>query len=368
MIKVDCAQTKWLSNKEYMQQFNNKVVRQRIPLSGSIDITHRCNLKCVHCYLGGDSKDRVERDGELDTAKWLSIIDEITEAGCLYLLITGGEPLLRNDFTKIYNHAKKRGMLVTVFTNGTLIDDKIIEVFKDMPPFAVEISLYGANSETYEKITGIKGSYEKCIKGIEKLVENRINLKLKTVLMTHNQHELESIRNTAERYGANFRFDAAIFPGFNGDMAPVDLRVNPKEAVDMEFSDKSRFKEWQDYYGRVRNLPESDSLYTCGSGLTSFHVDTNGNLQPCLMAAMPRHNIVEGGFKAGWKNVISGIRMKKVDKGLACRCCEKKALCGYCPAFFNLENGKEDIPSKYLCAMGQYRFDAIENNNSQRRY
>ncbi len=370
---MDCTQTEWLSNKEYMQQFNKKVALQRIPLSGSIDITHRCNLKCVHCYLGGNSKDRDQPDHdqtdhdqierELDTSKWCSIIDEITDAGCLYLLITGGEPLLRRDFAEIYTHAKKKGMLVTVFTNGTLIDEKTVALFKEMPPIAVEISLYGATPETYEKITGIKDSFEKCINGIETLKDNGINVKLKTILMTHNCNEFEMIQGMADKYGVKFRFDAAIFPCFNGDKAPVDLRVDPKEAVDIELADKDRLQQWQDYYSRIKAHQKSDFLYICGSGNMSFNINSTGRLQPCLMAGEPSYNLLRGSFKAGWQKVIPGIRKKKADKTSNCWQCEKKALCGFCPAFFNLENGAEDIPSDYLCAMGQSRFEILEKSS-----
>ena len=126
---MDCAQTEWLSDKEYLRQFGKKVTEQRIPLSGSIDLTHRCNLRCIHCYLGNKEVINGKREEELSTTQWISIIDQITDAGCLYLLITGGEPLLRKDFGAIYRHAKTKGLMVTVFTNGTLITDDLLDLF-----------------------------------------------------------------------------------------------------------------------------------------------------------------------------------------------------------------------------------------------
>ncbi|MBW1897011.1 MAG: radical SAM protein, partial [Deltaproteobacteria bacterium] len=157
---MECAQTGWLDNKEYLQRLRRKVTQERIPLSGSIDVTHRCNLRCVHCYLGEKQSHWEKRGKELSTAQWISIIDEITEAGCLHLLISGGEPLTRRDFAEIYSHARTNGLLVTVFTNGTLITDRVLELFRDLPPRIVEISLYGATAATYERVTRVKGSYE----------------------------------------------------------------------------------------------------------------------------------------------------------------------------------------------------------------
>jgi MoaA/NifB/PqqE/SkfB family radical SAM enzyme len=137
-------------SKEYLEKFNKKVVEQRVPFSGSIDLTHRCNLNCVHCYIGDKTKISGDGKQEIDTGQWISILDEIVEAGCLNLLITGGEPLLRKDFVEIYRHAKTKGMLITVFTNGTLITEEILDTFKQLPPRAVEITLYG-NSRNLRK-------------------------------------------------------------------------------------------------------------------------------------------------------------------------------------------------------------------------
>jgi len=352
-----------MSNEEYMLQFNRKAAAQRIPLSGSIDLTHRCNLRCVHCYLGGKTQNMNTPNPELTTAQWIRIIDEIAEAGCLNLLITGGEPFLKAGFAEIYTRARENGLIVTVFTNGSRITDDILALFKDLPPHAVEISLYGATLETYERITGIKGSYRRCINGIEKLLDHNINLKLKTVLLVHNHHEFYDIKTMAEKNNVTFRFDAAIFPTIYGDKTPVRLRVSPKEAVEIELSDKNRLKEWRDFFCKVKDLPRSDFLYICGAGLTSFHIDPYGNLQPCLMITDLKYNLLKGNFREGWQDVVPGIRQRKADRDFACNQCEKMVLCGYCPAFFKLEKGAEDVSSEYLCVMGHHRFQAIDQLN-----
>jgi radical SAM protein with 4Fe4S-binding SPASM domain len=357
---MDCAQTDWLSDKEYLQQFNRKVAEQRVPLSGSIDLTHRCNLRCVHCYLGDKESVRGNGKQELDTDQWISIIDQITDAGCLYLLVTGGEPLLRKDFSEIYCHAKTSGLLVTVFTNGTMLTEAVLELFQDLPPRAVEISLYGATAPTYEKVTGVKGSYERCIKGIQSLLNHRINLKLKTILMTLNRHEFYDIENMAREYDVKFRFDAAIFPCLNSDKAPLRLRVRPQEVIEKEFSDSDRSQQWKDFFERMQGFCLPDRLYNCGTGLNSFHIDPHGHLQPCLMVSDLRHDLLEGSFVEGWRDVIPRIREKKAGAAYTCYTCEKMTLCGFCPGFFELENGAEDIYSEYLCEMGKYRFEAIK--------
>ena len=353
-----CPEATWLSNEEYLTRFNRIVVESRIPLSGGIDLTHRCNLRCIHCYHGERPGHLLEK--EMTTKEVLTIIDEITEAGCLYFLITGGEPLLRKDFPEVYRHAKENGMVITLFTNGTLINDSIIDLLTELPPYEVEISLYGATSSTYEKITGIPGSYEKCLHGIQRLLDNRIHLRLKTILMTVNSHEFYDIKKMADDFRAKFRFDAAIFPRFNGDRSPLKLRVPPEEAIEKEFSDEMNIHHWERFHKKMRGNRLSDSMYHCGAGRASFHLDPYGNLSPCLMTTDISYNIKNANFMTGWKDGMSIIYDKKAQGDLqGCNQCEKIHMCDFCPAFFASENGEEGIRSEYICALGNERFKKI---------
>jgi len=356
-----CRHMAWPSDREYLQRFRRKVTEQRIPLSGSIDLTHRCNLRCVHCYLGDQESISKKRDQELSADQWITIIDEITEAGCLYLLITGGDPLLRKDFSRIYRYAKLNGLLVTVFTNGTMVTDDLLQIFKELPPQAVEISLYGSTFKTYEQITGIKGSYARCINGIESLLDIGVRVRLKTILMTLNSHEFYAIEEIARDYGVPFRFDAAIFAKFNNDRFPLQLRVSAEEAIEKEFSDPARKKKLLKYYQRMLNSPVADTVYTCGTGVSSFHINAFGFLQPCLMVTTLQYNLAYGKFISGWENVLLGFREKKMKKNNPCRNCSTMPLCGYCPPAFELENGSEENISSFACKMGQLRLQQLNN-------
>jgi radical SAM protein with 4Fe4S-binding SPASM domain len=354
-----CNETPWLSNREFVRQFEKKSGELRIPLKGSLDVTSRCNLNCVHCYLGPHPAGEGEKPGEMSTDRIRSVLDQITEAGCLNLLLTGGEPLLRKDFSDIYGHAKRNGMLVTVFSNGTMITDDVVSLLVDLPPQSLEISLYGATEATYEAITRVKGSYKKCWEGIHRLLAAHIPVELKTVLMTMNRDELFTMENMAKALGVAFRFDAAIFPRLNGDRSPVGLRVPPDEVVDKEFADEDRYHQWREFYHRTESFQAEDKLYTCGAGTNTFHIDACGTLKPCLMLTSLAYPLEKGDFLTGWRDVMSLIGMKKPGKGYTCSSCEKSPLCGYCPAFFALENGSEDSSSEYLCGIGSARFERI---------
>lgn len=353
-----------LSNSEYIAAFNRKSAELRTPLSGSIDLTHRCNLKCIHCYFREGSCAQESGDREMSTSRILSLIDEITAAGCLFLLISGGEPLLREDFPEIYAYAKKKGLLVTVFTNGTLLNEKVLELFAELPPQVVEISLYGASAGTYEKITGIRGSYEKCLNAIQQLLKRRINVRLKTILMTINSGEFTDMENMARKFSVKFRFDAAIFPRLNGDRSPLSLRVSSREAVEREFSDPDRARGWAEYFNRAQGQPPSDRLYSCGAGVIGFHINAYGILQPCIMPTGIQFNLLKGSFLEGWRDVVSLLGRRETGDSFLCKTCEKRHLCGYCPAFFLMEKGREDVCSEYLCAIGNDRFARISHNKS----
>lgn len=355
---MECPEDVYPDNTSYLMTFIARSAGLRVPLSGSLDLTHRCNLSCLHCYTGEHSADI--HATEMDTKTILSLLDEICDAGCLYLLLTGGDPLLRPDFPEIYRHAKEKGFLMTVFTNGTLISNSVAKLFEELPPRFVEISLYGATEQTYEQITGVKGSYQKCLSGIKKLLEHRIPVRLKTVLMTLNSHEFSDIEKMAKDFGVQFRFDAAIFPRLNGDMSPLDLRVSPAEAVDKEFSAIDRVGRWEKYLGIHQYGSSSQDLYQCSAGVTGFYIDPSGGLRPCLMTTTLSYDLLKGSFFSGWKEITSRIRQEKAGHDFACTTCERKLLCGYCPAFFELENRDAQVRSDYLCTMGSGRHDQLK--------
>ena len=356
---MDCAQLPLTDEQEFLLRFNQKVGRGRVPLGGTLDLTHRCNLDCVHCYLGPHRGQAEERPTEMTTQQVKHIIDEFTAAGCLTLLITGGEPLLRPDFGAVYRHAREAGLLVSVFTNGTLVSDRVLEAFVAMPPQVVEVTVYGATAPTYERITGVPGSFERCLRGIRRLSERGVKVNLKTVLMTLNLHEFDSMKKLASSMGLGFRSDAAIFPRLNGDRAPLALRVAPELVVQTDMADEKTRSEWREYLEKRPRMPASESLYTCGAGLTNFHIDPYGRLHPCVMSRDYEYDLNKGSFIDGWDGVISRIRDERVCPDYECNRCQKRTLCGLCPSFSRAENGNEQVRSDYLCTIGNLRYNAI---------
>jgi radical SAM protein with 4Fe4S-binding SPASM domain len=356
-----CAGTTGLDDRQFWAGFSRDVMERRVPFSGSLALTRRCNLRCVHCYAreGGPHA----AAPELSTGQWQRIIGEIREAGCLFLLLTGGEPLLREDFPEIYALAKRSGFVVTVFTNGTLVTDEIIGLFCDLPPKLVEISLYGACAETHDRITGIPGSFALALQGVEKLIGLGVHVGLKSVLMTLNADEFPAIEELARGFGVKFRLDPAIFPTLAGDQRPLDLRVAPEQAVALEMASPERAREWREFFDHFNLVPYGKRIFACSAGQTNFHVDPDGDLFPCLIARSLRYSLATGNFSEGWGE-MARIRELEAAGDFRCLSCEKKLICGFCPGFFELEQGQSQVPSEYVCAMGKLRYEYITGERS----
>lgn len=338
-----------------------RMAARRVPAFMSLELTRRCNLRCVHCYLGESRAQTAESARELEGSRWSRLIDELTAAGCLEVLLTGGEPLLRPDFGAIYRRARESGLIVTVFTNATLVTGDTIELFRDLPPNGVEVTLYGATERTYESVTGVPGSHRRCLAGIRALLDAGVDLRLKAVALTVNGREVPAMESMARELGCSFRLDPAVFPRFDGSREPLAYRLPPREAVELEFSDPGRAASWRGYHDRCRDLPVQDGLYTCGAGLTAGNIGPGGTLTPCLLAMQPAADVRDAPFEAGWRDVIPAVRSLTPGKHYRCNSCERRAVCGLCPAFFALESGAADVCSTYLCELGAARLERLEH-------
>ncbi len=335
--------------------------KKNIPIYGSFEITHRCCFDCVHCFLGPQKVCQDILDRELKKEEIFKIIDDIVDAGCLKFLITGGEPLLRPDFKEIYVYAKKKGLILTLFTNAMLIDEDMADFLKEWPPDTIEISLYGACEETYKKVTGVDGAYEKVINALKLLKERNLHVNLKTILMTINKNEYFQLMNLSKNLGYKFRPDAGIFPKLDGDDSPLQYRISAKEAAEKEMADDVRAQEWasQMENNEGRNFHADGLLYSCGAGVTEFHIDPYGKIMPCMLVRHIKYDLKCNEFSVCMTKMRKNIKNKKISLDFKCASCNNQATCGYCPGRFLLENGNEQRYSAYYCELGKYRKQII---------
>jgi radical SAM protein with 4Fe4S-binding SPASM domain len=349
----------FISFDQFGGSLYEKAVSRRIPLGGSLEITFRCNLFCVHCYCNLPPNNHRALKDEITTGEIFSILDQLAEAGCLWLLITGGEPLIRNDFLDIYTYAKKKGFLISLFTNGTLLTPEIADHLAAWPPYEVEISLYGFSRETYERITGNHGSFQRCRQGIELLLERKIPLDLKTPVMTLNKDEILQIKALAEQLGLKFRFDPALTPKLDGGKAPCQFRLSPQEVIALDRADDKREMEWRNEFKKPAVQIDPDKLYLCGAGLTSFHIDPYGKMSICDMCRFHHYDLRSGSFREGWEGNIPLLLNTKRETDSPCHTCPWTDQCDNCPGWSWMENGNLEEPVDYFCTITRLRAKAF---------
>jgi len=357
---MECPHIPEINYGQFSKRIYGKILAKRIPINGSIELTFRCNLRCAHCYSNLPLNDKDALEKELKTEEIFDILDQIAEAGCLWLLITGGEPLVREDFLDIYTYAKKKGFIVTLFTNGTLLTPPIADYLAEWPPFSVEITLYGITRETYERVTRVSDSFERCIKGINLLLEHRIPLKLKTMVMTLNRDELWQIKEYAEGLGVKFRFDPILNPRLDSSKSPCSLRLSPEEVVELDLADEKRLKGWQEFCEKFWGSSKSNYLYNCGAGIFSFHIDPYAQMSVCEMSRFQNYDLRHGSFNKGWHHSIPHCLTLKAKSNYQCGQCELISLCGQCPGWAYLETGDPEKPVEYLCQIAHLRADKFK--------
>ena len=347
----------------FSRVIHDEVNPLRIPVNGTIEITNRCPLECVHCYNNLPMADAGARRRELTTAEHKRLLDELAELGCLWLLYTGGEIFARADFLEIYEYAHGKGFLITLFTNGTLITERVANFLTRHPPFDIEITLYGRTKSTYESLTGIPGSFEKCIRGVHLLLERKLPLKLKTVALTINKHELKAMRQFAEELGVEFKFDPMINPRIDCSSSPLAVRLTPADIVGLDLDDEERVAEWRrlaiDCAPVLPPEGEARMLYECGGGVNSFAVDPYGDMTICVLSHFDKYNVRDGSVRDGWEHFLLSVRERRTTRVTKCTRCAMKSLCGSCAANGELENGDPEAPVDFLCRTAHLRAEVF---------
>jgi radical SAM protein with 4Fe4S-binding SPASM domain len=352
------------SYSQFSQSVHEHYLGQRIPLEVSIEVTHRCPLSCLHCYNNLAMGDLSARQQELSAAEHFRLIDEIAELGTLWLLFTGGEIFGRKDFLEIYTYAKKKGFLITLFTNGILITEKIADYLAERAPFAIEITLYGRTRETYEALTGIPGSYDRCLRGIRLLRERALPLKLKTVPTTVNKHEVLAMQEFAENeLGLEFKFDPLINPRIDCSQSPLAVRLSPEEVVALDLHTSKRAAEYRQLAERDLHCQpvsgSSETVYSCGGGVKSFAIDPYGRMTICVLSHREGYDVRGGNVRRGWETFLLEVRNRKRRQITKCQNCRIQSLCSMCPANGELENGDAESPVDFLCEVAHLRALAL---------
>lgn len=340
-----------------------KAGERGIPLSGTFELTARCNLDCKMCYIHKRANDRSVLPRERTAAQWLELARECQRAGTLHMLLTGGEPLLRPDFREIYTGCRRLGMMVSVNSNATLIDGEMVRFFAADPPSRINITLYGASPETYAALCGDGSAYERVVGAILALKQAGVLVKVNFSITPYNRQDAQAVYAFARENGLVLQAASYMFPPVraceNGCFAAD--RLTPQEAARAQLEyDRFRFppeeleRRWRDQLTGIRAEDpdkECQELPTerirCRAGSSTFWITWDGQMRPCGMMTAPSADVETLGFSAAWQ----ATRAAREEILVPSRCtgCELSHACDQCAALCYAETGSFTGVPTYMC-------------------
>ena len=330
------------------QRFYHKTQKKFIPLNGIFEITYKCNLSCGHCYI---CKDAAKEELALDDI--CAILDKLAEAGCFFLVLTGGEILCRDDFFEIAAYCKKKNFCTRLFTNATLIDADKADKIASLNPQYVETSLYGTEQGMHEYVTNVPGSFERTIKGIRLLRERKVNVIIKSILMRHNAMNLKGMEDFARELGVGLRgIQAYLYPRDDGSLTPLDYKATCEQIMQrLDYSeDRDDVRKKMEFYN-----PEGDDSI-CLTARNTIAIDPYGNASPCIMIRDGKMNIRNFSFPTVW-NSPTFIRYRSLNSIDLKECgdCKYNSICRYfrCQGAALLEKQDALKPYSEVCRYAQ---------------
>jgi len=337
------------------------------PLNGTFEITTRCNLACRMCFVREPAGGRDKRNAELTAHQWLRLGKEAVDSGMLFLLITGGEVFLRPDFFDIYLPLTRLGLVVTIFSNGTLINADIAERLASSPPASIEVTLYGATESTYESVTGVRGSYRRCLAGIDLLLKHDLRMAVRTTLTNDNVAELDAMtRLAATEWGLTLGAGWQLTPRRDGSSSDIATqRLSVAECINLEAA------SLESPEGNTEFIHERSSggtrLFQCYAGRAGFAITGAGEMNACLELPLPAAQPLKTGFGQAWNEVNDFVESAPPPAD-SCVKCDAKPLCSLCPAWSMAEVGSLQKPVPHLCRLAfarAARFGPVGRLSSQ---
>ena len=341
--------------KDFSRKVHDRAAHAHTVVNAEIELTYGCNLHCVHCYTDCYNRpDLIRR--EMSTGEVIRILDELRSTGILWVCFTGGDIFMRKDFLTIYAHAKQKGFLVTLFTNGTLFTEAIADYLQAHPPFSIELSCHAATEDTFDRITQVKGSYRRFLEGVRLLRERGLPIKIKTKVMTVNRHEVDQMKELVAGLGSEFRPSAGIYPRLDGDLTPTTYRLSPDEIVALECQAGQPEERCTDAEGQI-GPPADDRLFRCGCATTTVHINAWAQLGTCHWVTAPRVDLRRTTVAEAIAEVFPKVQRARYHGQSPCRACTVHAFCDKIPASAAAESGDPEQPVPHFCRVAYKRVE-----------
>jgi len=348
------------------RQMIERAAKAGHPLSGSLELLPLCNMNCEMCYVRL-SPQEMESKGRLRTAdEWIALAGQMREKGVLFLLLTGGEPLVFPEFKKLYAALLAMGMIVTINTNGTLIDEQWADFFAKNKPRRINLTIYGADERAYRELCHYPGGYEQAVNGLRLLRERGVDVRVNSSVVKANAEDRFAIPMLARQHGAAFQVDSYMLPATRERERPYNeqARLNPTEAarvrvemMKLKYGPEQFYAAASAMLYHAAHTPEGESVpgkMHCQAGRSSFAVTWQGEMRPCTMLSAPSVPVFELGFSAAWERLKQDV--EQIRLSAYCNRCKLRAVCPSCAACALLESGSlEGVPA-YAC---QYTIETL---------
>ncbi|MDO8527001.1 MAG: radical SAM protein, partial [Deltaproteobacteria bacterium] len=330
----------------FSEHLFSKAAEQKKPLRGQIELTYRCNVRCVHCYTDCfNNPEDIQK--EMDTGSILRLVDEMQGAGCLWLCLTGGEIFMRRDFFQIYDYCLAKGFILTLFTNATMITEEIADRLAAHPPFSIETSCHGVG-EVFDRVVQVPGSFRKFDEGIRRLLKRELPVQIKTKAMTLNRNHLNEIEDYVTRLGLEFSFSTAIHPDLKGSEKTTHYRLTPQEIAELEM--EGGVDEEEGCRGSDDSFQKpSETLYRCGCGTNTFLMGAHGWMASCVFGRQIEKKWDPGQFQERVQALFEETRSLKFKGVSPCRRCMITLFCDKKPGVLALQGKNPEDPDRYFC-------------------
>ena len=343
-----------------------KATRKKIPLGGTFELTPVCNMDCRMCYVKMSRQQQETIRPLISAEEWIRLGKEAKENGMLYLLLTGGEPFSRPDFQEIVAGLHKMGLVLTINSNGTLIEEKAMEWLVQTPPVRINITLYGASDATYERLCRNPRGFTQVKKAIRMLRDAGITVKINCSLTPYNADDLEGIIGFAKEEGLVVQATSYMFPPVRREASKVGQndRFTPEDAAYYSAKIEKLLNGSERFLERAKtmdfgSIPSDDDMcidsegegIRCRAGKSSFWITWDGKMLPCGMLPDEGVDLSKLGFAEAWKQITGKVTCIRLPA--KCKNCSLKELCRVCAAMAVTETGHYDQVPEYRCRMAQ---------------
>lgn len=342
-----------------VKYLHEKGIRDGIPVSGTFELTQRCNFGCEMCYV----HDCAQKTDPLSADEWLSLAQQAKDAGTVFLLLTGGEPLLRDDFEQIYTSLAKMGFLISINTNGSLLE-KYTKLFDELPPVRINISLYGADNSTYSCLCR-NDAFDKVLSSVKQMKKLGVSMRFNTIFTPENISCYKKIVDISKDLCIPLKPTTYAYPPVRLGLKKDDSRFAPEAAAEYIFNiDKYRFESefFAERVNKLLALPAgpAENKVRCRAGRASFWITADGIMRPCGMMPEPDGRPLADGFAKAWQDIKSATAQIRLPE--ECLTCKYAGICNVCAAMCKAETGDFGKTPQYICRMTKQLFSLAERS------